>query len=117
MGGRQWFVLYVLVCLEVGFFLMLVPWSAIWERNYFLEAFPDLRPVLLSLTLRGAVCGLGLANLYLGVTEILNRLRGVNDERAAYHSASEHEHVGRNRDAATSEHDATAKALAAPEER
>ncbi len=52
MGDRQWFVLYVLVCLEVGFFLMLVPWSAIWERNYFLEAFPDLRPVLLSPTLR-----------------------------------------------------------------
>ena len=113
MGDRQWFVLYVLVCLEVGFFLMLVPWSAIWERNYFLEAFPDLRPVLLSPMLRGAVCGLGLANLYLGVTEIFNRLRAANDERVAYDSGSRHEHVGHNRDAGPSEHDA----LAAPEER
>lgn len=91
MGGRQWFVLYVLVCLEVGFFLILVPWSAIWEHNYFLEAFPDLRPFFLSPTLRGAVCGLGLANIYLGVAEIINRLRAVN-------STSAHEHVAHNRD-------------------
>ncbi len=112
MGDRQWFVLYVLVCLEVGFFLMLVPWSAIWERNYFLEAFPDLRPVLLSPTLRGAVCGLGLANVYLGVAEILNRLRAVSDGRAGYNPTSEHEHVGHNRDVGPSEHDA----LTAPEE-
>ena len=54
MGDRQWFVLYVLVCLEVGFFLMLVPWSAIWERNYFLDTFPELRIVLLSPAFRGA---------------------------------------------------------------
>ena len=107
MGDRQWFVLYVLVCLEVGFFLMLVPWSAIWEHNYFLEAFPDLRPVLLSPSLKGAVCGLGLANVFLGVTEILNRLRIVSDRRAA------HSDLGRNRNVRPSEHDA----LAAPEER
>ena len=110
MGERQWFVLYVLVCLEVGFFLMLVPWSAIWEHNYFLEAFPDLRPVLLSPSLRGAVCGLGLANVYLGVTEILNRLRIVSDRRAAHNTTSD---LGRNRSVVPSEHDA----LAAPEER
>ncbi len=113
MGDRQWFVLYVLVCLEVGFFLMLVPWSAIWEHNYFLEAFPDLRPFLLSPTLRGAVCGLGLANVYLGVAEILNRLRAVSGERAAYDATSEHEHTGHNRDAGPSKH----AVLAVPEER
>jgi hypothetical protein len=83
----------------VGFFLMLVPWSAIWERNYFLETFPHLRPVLLSPTLKGAVCGLGLANVYLGVTEILNRLRAASRDDAEEHDS------------------ATANALAAPEER
>jgi len=111
MGERQWFVLYVLVCLEVGFFLILVPWSAIWEHNYFLETLPDLRPILLSPMLRGAVCGLGLANVYLGVAEILNRLRGVSDGRAAENATSEH--VGHNRNAGRSEHEA----LASPEER
>ena len=75
MLDRQWFVLYVLVCLEIGLFLTLVPWSAIWERNYFLEAYPGLQPYMLAPTLRGAVCGLGLANIYLGITEVLYRWR------------------------------------------
>ncbi len=75
MGDRQWFILYVVVCLEVGVFLILVPWSAIWERNYFLEAYPSLRPILLAPALRGAVAGLGLANVYMGLSEVLNRRR------------------------------------------
>ena len=75
MGDRQWFILYVVVCLEVGIFLVLVPWSAIWERNYFLEAYPSLREILLAPTLRGAVAGLGLANIYMGLIEVLNRRR------------------------------------------
>ena len=79
MGDKQWFVLYVLVCLEFGVFLMLVPWSPIWERNYFLEAYPALRPWLLSSSVRGAVCGLGLANIYLGAREAFVRLRGGGD--------------------------------------
>jgi hypothetical protein len=75
MGDRQWFILYVVVCLEVGIFLILVPWSAIWERNYFLEAYPSLREILLSPAFRGAVAGLGLANIYMGLSEVLNRRR------------------------------------------
>lgn len=81
MGERQWFVLYVLVCLEVGIFLALVPWSAIWERNYFLEAYPSLRPMLLAPAFRGAVAGLGLANIYLGLNEVVRRLRGAGKDR------------------------------------
>lgn len=112
MEDRQWFVLYVLVCLEVGFFLILVPWSAIWERNYFLEAFPNLRPVLMSPTLRGAVCGLGVANVYVGLTEILNRLRAGGarvDEQASPNEKPDHtSNVSR---------DVQSDALVAPEER
>jgi hypothetical protein len=81
MGDRQWFILYVVVCVEVGIFLTLVPWSAIWERNYFLEAYPSLRAVLLAPALRGAVAGLGLANIYMGLSEVLNR-RKTSTERA-----------------------------------
>lgn len=75
MGDRHWFVLYVLVCLEVGIFLVLVPWSVIWERNYFLEAYPALRPFLLDPWLRGAVSGLGVANIYLVLHEVVGRRR------------------------------------------
>ena len=88
MVDRQWFVLYVLVCLEIGLFLTLVPWSAIWERNYFLEAYPGLRPYILAPTLRGAVCGLGLANIYLGINEVLNRWRASTENREFEEEAS-----------------------------
>jgi hypothetical protein len=77
MGDRQWFILYVVVCLEVGIFLLLVPWSAVWERNYFLEAYPSLRAILLAPAIRGAVAGLGLANIYMGLSEVLNRRRAA----------------------------------------
>jgi hypothetical protein len=59
--------------LEIGIFLMLVPWSAVWERNYFLDAFPSLRPILLNPAVKGAVAGLGLANVYVGLSELFHR--------------------------------------------
>ena len=71
MGDRQWFVLYVLICLEVGVFLLLVPWSVIWERNYFLQAYPALSDVVLNPMFRGAVSGLGVANVYIGLHEVI----------------------------------------------
>ena len=79
MGYRQWFILYIVVCLEVGFFLTLVPWSPIWERNYFLNAYPGLGPILLAPSVRGAVVGLGLANIYMGLSEVLRRRRGTSE--------------------------------------
>lgn len=76
MRDRQWFVLYVLVCLEIGVFLLLVPWSTVWERNYFLDLHPWLRPLLLDPAVRGAVAGLGLANVYVGLSELFRRWVG-----------------------------------------
>lgn len=116
MGDRQWFVLYVLVCLEVGFFLMLVPWSAIWERNYFLEAFPHLRPIILSPTLKGAVCGLGVANVYVGVAEIFKRLRSSRERSSAY-DEDEHDLVSGGSRGASEHENQTTNAIAAHEER
>jgi hypothetical protein len=83
MGDRQWFVLYVVVCIEVGIFLTLVPWSAIWERNYFLDAYPPLRAILLVPAVRGAVAGLGIANIYMGLKEVVTRRRLlIGEERS-----------------------------------
>lgn len=75
MQDRQWYVLYVLVCLEVGVFLILVPWSAIWERNYFLQAYPMLGTIVLDPTFRGAVSGLGIANIYVVLHDVVERRR------------------------------------------
>jgi len=64
------FFLYVLYCFEVGIFLLLFPWVAMWEQNSILTLYPALRSVILNDFFRGAVSGLGVSNLLLGVWEI-----------------------------------------------
>ena len=55
--------------IEIGLFLVFVPWSALWEHNVLLLYLP-LRPVLLNNFVRGAVSGLGLVDLCLGLGEL-----------------------------------------------
>ncbi len=58
-------ILMGLICLEAGVMLVFLPWSPYWDRNFFLQQFPELIPVLLSPFLRGAVTGLGLLDVFL----------------------------------------------------
>lgn len=61
-------ILWTLICFELGILLILVPWSGFWERNVFLERYPDLVPLLLSPFARGAVSGLGLLDVFLAIS-------------------------------------------------
>lgn len=56
--------------LEVGLLLVVLPWTAFWDRNYLFDLVPALRTWLHSSYARGAVSGLGLLNLGLGLAEI-----------------------------------------------
>jgi hypothetical protein len=60
--------------LEVGFLLIVVPWSAFWERNYFAQAMPVLQDVITNNFVRGAISGLGLVNVGLGLAELVSVL-------------------------------------------
>ena len=53
-------VLLILIWLEMGLILILIPWTGFWETNYFLNRYPDLIQYLLNPYLRGAISGLGL---------------------------------------------------------
>lgn len=50
--------------------LILIPWSAFWDRNYFVEAWPALRDLLTNNFVRGAVSGLGVVNLLAALAEL-----------------------------------------------
>ena len=56
---------------EVGLVLVVVPWSPLWDRNYFLEVVPHLRDIATSNYFRGAVSGLGLINIAAGIVELM----------------------------------------------
>jgi hypothetical protein len=67
-------LIFVVYFLEVGLLLVLVPWSAFWEHNYFVSWFPILQNVLRNNYVRGGVSGLGLVNLLTGFHDLADVL-------------------------------------------
>lgn len=73
----------ILFCVELGVFLLILPWTSLWERNYFLFRYPELTSWLLNHYLRGALSGLGLVDLGVGAwyaahfRQTLARLNGA----------------------------------------
>jgi hypothetical protein len=52
--------------------LIVLPWSAFWEQNYFARAWPALHPIFLNNFVRGGVTGLGFVNLVAGAFELMS---------------------------------------------
>jgi hypothetical protein len=65
-----WGILYIIYSLEVGYFLVRFPWWSLWQNNYFLYRYPILQPIVTNPYLKGAVLGLGIVNLLIGLQEI-----------------------------------------------
>lgn len=66
-------VILLLLWLELGLLLVLIPWSDFWETNYFLNRFPGLIPYLLNPYLRGAISGLGVVDSILAAETFRRR--------------------------------------------
>ena len=83
-------LVYVAFFLEVGLLLLVLPWSAFWENNYFAEAWPLIRPFLTNNFVRGGVTGLGVVNLVAGFADLalIFAAREHGDE-AAHQSPSQ----------------------------
>ena len=63
-------LVYVAFFFEVGLLLVVLPWSAFWEHNYFAVAWPALQPIMKNYFVRGAVTGLGVVNLVAGFADL-----------------------------------------------
>ena len=78
LSAKLTLVLFILVCFEIGFLLVFLPWHRSWQENNFLYLVadalgaPGLRQFILSGVVRGAVTGLGLVNILIGIREIVN---------------------------------------------
>jgi hypothetical protein len=66
-------VILLLIWIELGFVLILVPWSEAWEMNYFLFAYPALGFLLKNPFFRGAISGLGVMNVLLALEAFRRR--------------------------------------------
>jgi len=67
---RLFLIIYVLFCMDVGIFLVTLPWTPRWEN--LLEHWPSLRHVLGHGFVRGAISGLGFVDLWLAIAEAVN---------------------------------------------
>lgn len=85
MSAKLSVIFYIILCLEIGIVLTLLPWIpqgflglSDWGNNYFLlyaarkTGFYGLQSVIASGWVRGAVTGLGLLNLGMAFWEIFN---------------------------------------------
>lgn len=64
----------VILCFEMGVFLIVFPWASEWDANYFSRLPFWAREIWVSPYFRGAVSGLGLVDIYISFLEVF-RLR------------------------------------------
>jgi hypothetical protein len=85
MSAKLSVIFYIILCLEIGIFLTVLPWwpqgmlgLSDWGNNYFLlyaarkTGYYGLQAVVASGWVRGAVTGVGLLNLGIAFWEIIN---------------------------------------------
>ncbi len=67
-------LLFIIVCFEVGVFLLIFPWMEYWNNNSIASLAPWMREVWDSPFFRGALSGLGVINICISLAEVF-RLR------------------------------------------
>jgi hypothetical protein len=80
MSARLTIVFFILICFEIGFLLIVLPWLSFpsWTENYLLVLAVErldwhwLGRFLTSGYVRGAVSGLGVVNVLIGIREIVD---------------------------------------------
>jgi hypothetical protein len=68
-------VLFIIICFELGLFLLIYPWTDSWSDNYFAWAVRgSVQPAWHSFWgnswVRGGISGMGIVNLWIAVAEV-----------------------------------------------
>jgi len=67
--NRIFITIFVLVCVQMGIILVILPWTRLWTDNNFLLHNLSLREFALQDFVRGTISGLGLVNIWIGIRE------------------------------------------------
>ncbi len=67
-------LLAVIVCFELGIFLIVFPWASDWDLNYFSSLPFWFQNIWRSAYFRGAISGIGVLNVWISFIEVF-RLR------------------------------------------
>ena len=89
MSSRLSVIFYIILCFEIGLVLAVLPWVphgwmglSDWGNNYFLllaarKTSYGLQRAIASGWMRGAVSGLGILNIAMGIWELINFRQNV----------------------------------------
>jgi hypothetical protein len=69
--SRLFLLEFMLVCFVTGIILMVAPWTSFWTDNSLLSGFPQVRQILMYDFVRGLISGLGLTDIWLGLSEVV----------------------------------------------
>jgi hypothetical protein len=70
---RMSLVVLVLFCFYIGAILAIIPWSPrYWDQNGWLLAHPTVQTILGKGWFRGFISGIGLLDIWIGVSELLH---------------------------------------------
>lgn len=83
MSAKLTIIFFILICFEIGALLIILPWvqRPSWSENYLLVMaadhlhWPSLAMAMKSSYMRGAVTGLGVVNILIGLWEAANFTR------------------------------------------
>ena len=102
MSSRLSVIFYIILCLEIGIVLTVLPWVphgwlglSDWSNNYFLllaahKTGYGVQRFVASGWVRGAVSGIGILNLGMGVWELINfrqTVRALDSGQASVESS------------------------------
>ena len=63
----------VLFCVYLGVLVMVLPWwTKVWDHNLFIQSRPALAAVLRNGAVRGLISGMGLLDIWIGVSEAIH---------------------------------------------
>ncbi len=65
-------VIFVIFCIELGMVLAALPWTRVWSDNSLVAAHPSWRALLHDNFVRGAVTGVGLVDIWIGIWEAVH---------------------------------------------
>jgi hypothetical protein len=84
MSAKVTVIVYILICFEVGILLLILPWTHLWEDNFFLYLVTGklnaswIPTFMTSGYMKGAVTGLGVLNILAGLRDIFKFRESVN---------------------------------------
>jgi hypothetical protein len=70
--ARILLVIEVIFFVELGMVLLVIPWTLLWQQNNLTIGYPALKQFVEYPFVRGAISGLGLLNLWIGIWEAVH---------------------------------------------